>query len=203
MKLYFSPGACGLASQMILREAGLKFDLVKVDLASKTYDDGKDFNAVNAKGYIPVLELDNGERLTEGAAILQWAADQAPDKNLIPKAGTMERYRAIEWLNYIATEVHKSFSPLFAAMKAKEEIPERVVKTLLHRLSFADEQLNKTPYLMGDQFTVADAYLYNVTRWARVMKVDISEMKGLAAFMERVSERPSAHASTEGEGIRL
>lgn len=203
MKLYFSPGACALASQMILREAGLKFELVKVDLASKTYDDGKDFNAVNSKGYIPVLEFDNGDRLTEGVAILQWVADQVPEKNLIPKAGTMERYRAIEWLNYIATEVHKSFSPLFGAMKAKEAVPERALTTLLHRLSIANEQLNKTPYLMGEDFTVADAYLYNVTRWARVMKVDISEMKGLTAFLERVSERPSAHASTESEGIRL
>lgn len=203
MKLYFSPGACGLASQMILREAGLKFELVKVDLASKTYGEGKDFNAVNPKGYIPVLEFDSGERLTEGAAILQWVADQVPEKNLIPKAGTMERYRAIEWLNYIATEVHKSFSPLFGAMKAKEEVPERMISTLLRRLSYVNEQLSKTPYLMGEQFTVADAYLYNVARWARVMKVDISEMKGLVAFLERVSERPSAHASTEGEGIRL
>lgn len=203
MKLFFSPGACALASQMILREAGLKFDLVKVDLASKTYEDGKDFNAVNSKGYIPVLEFDNGERLTEGVAILQWVADQVPEKNLIPKAGTMERYRAMEWLNYIATEVHKSFSPLFGAMKAKETVPERMITTLLRRLAYANEQLLKTPYLMGEQFTVADAYLYNVARWARVMKVDISELKGLVAFLERVSERPSAHAATEAEGIRL
>lgn len=203
MKLFFFPGACALASQMILREAGLKFDLVKIDSTSKTYDNGKDFNAVNPKGYVPVLEFDNGEHLTEGVAILQWVADQVPEKNLIPKAGTMERYRAIEWLNYISTEIHKSFSPLFGALKAKEPMPERALAHLRRRLSFADEQLKKTPFLMGEQFTVADAYLYNVARWTRVMKIDISEMTGLIAFLDRVSERPSAQASVEAEGIRL
>jgi glutathione S-transferase len=203
MKLYFSPGACGLASQMILREAGLTVELVKVDLATKKYGNGQDFEKINPKGYIPALQFDDGSVLTEGVAILQWAADQAPEKNLIPKAGTMERYRAIEWLNYISSEIHKSFSPLFGAMKSNEPAPDKMVKHLLHRLEFADNHLRKNSYLLGDQFTVADAYLFNVTRWARFLKIDISGMDGLNAFLERVAARPSAKESTEAEGIRL
>ncbi len=203
MKLYFSPGACGLASQIILREAGFKFNLVKVDLSTKTYDSDQDFKAINSKGYIPVLEFDNGERLTEGVAILQWIADQVPEKNLIPKAGTMERYRVIEWLNFISTEIHKAFSPLFGAVKMKEAVPEKSVAQLLNRFKYVNEPLSQHQFLMGDQFTVADAYLYNVSRWARPMGIDISNMQGVTAFMERVSSRESVREAVKAEGIRL
>jgi len=199
MKLYFSPGACALASQIALREAGLIFDLVRVDLRSKESADGN-FWDINPKGYIPVLKLNDGQVLTEGAAILQWVADQKPEKSLIPRWGTPERYRAIEWLNFISTELHKGIGGLFNATFAEEaraNIKERVGK----RLEYVDQQLAQKPWLMGSDFSVCDAYLYNIVRWTVSTKIDISAHKNLLGFMERMQLRPNVIESLKAEGL--
>ncbi len=191
MKLYSSPGSCSSASDIALREAGLNFDVIKVDLATKKYGANQDFNTINPKGYVPVLELDNGERLTENVAILQWIADHAPKKNLAPTYGTQERYHLIEWLGFISTEIHKTFSPLFAAAKSGQPLPERNLELLKKRLAYVNDHLSHSAFLMGDHFSVADCYLYVVTTWTQYMKIDISHLKGLTAFQDRMSQRES------------
>ena len=197
MKLYYSPGACALASQIALREAGLKFEMIKVDLANKTTSEG-DYNKVNPKGYVPALKADSGEVYTEGAVILQRIADQVPDKKLLPKWGSDDRYRAMEWLNFVATEIHKGFSPLFnkaLAADARETLAAR-----LHvRLEFLNNHLEKNKFMLGQEFSVIDAYVFNVVRWAQPMKLDISKYKGILGLLERVGTRPSAQAAIEAE----
>jgi glutathione S-transferase len=200
MKLYFSPGACTLASQIILRETGQKFDLVKVDLKTKESAEG-DYRKVNPKGYVPALRLDNGEVLTEGAVILQWLADQAPEKKLLPKAGTWERYRALEWLNFISSELHKSFSNLFNPAIG-DEMRAAVVSRIDQRLEFLNIHLKTHPYILGADFSVADAYAYNILRWTRLFKIDISKHQAVVGLIEKVESRPSVRASIEGEGLR-
>jgi glutathione S-transferase len=202
MKLYYSPGACALGPQILLREANLHFDLVKVDLKTKQYEGG-DFKQVNPKGYVPVLQMKSGEILTEGSVILQWIADQAPDKHLIPKWGTNERYRAMEWLNFIATELHKGFSPLFYPQLLNEEALKSTHEKLQMRLGLLNQQIEKTGYILGSEFTAPDAYAYNILRWARMLKVNLESHPAILGFMEKISARPSVHASVEAEGIRL
>jgi glutathione S-transferase len=164
MKLYYSPGACSLSPHIVLREAGLPFTPVKADMATHKLSDGGDYYGINPKGYVPLLELDSGDRLSEGPAIVQYIADQVPDKKLAPAAGTMARYRLMEWLNFITSELHKGFSPLF-----NKEVPEESKaisrKKLGDRMAWVDKQLAGKQYLMGDQFTVADAYLFTVAGW--------------------------------------
>ena len=200
-KLYFSPGACSLSPHIVLREAGLPFDLVRVDLRRRQLADGSDYLAVNPKGYVPVLELDDGERLTEGPAIVQYLADQVPDSGLAPAAGTMARYRLIEWLNFITSELHKGYSPLF-----KPDTPD-AYKTiardrLLERYTWVDAQLAGNDHLMGETFTVADAYLYTVTSWARHAGVDLEKLAALVAYQTRVAARPAVQAAMAAEGLK-
>jgi glutathione S-transferase len=199
MKLYYAPGACSLSPHIALREAGLPFDLIKVDLRGKKTEAGDDFSALNPKGYVPVLELDGGERLTEGPAIVQYIADQAPQSKLAPPNGTLARYRLQEWLNFITAELHKQFSPLFNAA-VPEEFKAMQRKKLRDRLAWVDGQLEGKSYLMGEDFSVADAYLYTVTNWAQPMNIDLAGLDRLAAYRERVAARPAVQQARRTEG---
>ncbi len=200
MKLFYSPGACALASQIILREVGVKFELSRVDIKAKTYSGG-DYRALNPKGYIPALQTDDGELLTEGAVILQWIADQSPEKNLIPKWGTKERYRAMEWLNFISTELHKGLGALFGA-GLNDEAKTAIVARVHARLAYVNEHLKKNAYILGAQFSVADAYLFNIVRWAAPLKVDISQHTAILGLMEKVGQRASAREAIDAEGLK-
>jgi glutathione S-transferase len=198
MKLYFAPEACSLSPHIVLEELGLPFTLVKVDTKTKKTADGRDFLAINPKGYVPVLELDNGERLTEGPAIVQYLADLKPGAKLAPANGTFERSRLQEWLNFISTEIHKSYSPMFNA--ALPEAAKSIFKDkLIQRYAFVAATLDKQDYLLGARFTVADAYLFVVTRWARLFDIDVDQWPALARFMERVAARASALTALQTE----
>lgn len=200
MKLYFSPGACSLSPHIALREAGLEFELSRVDFATKKTRDGEDFMAVNPKGLVPTLRLDSGEILTEGPAIVQYIADLRPESGLAPAAGTMARVRLQEALNFISTELHKGFSPLFS--KDCPDAWKEVVKTKL-AAAFAevDRTLAKQPYLTGDTFTVADGYLFTVANWTKYVGLSLETWPHVAAFVARTAERPAVHAALEAEGL--
>ena len=200
MKLYYSPGACSLSPHIVLHESGLPFTGVLASTKTKKLQDGTDFHTINELGYVPVLELDNGERLREGPAIVQYLADQVPGKNLAPANGTMERYRLQEWLTFIGTELHKGFSPLFGG-GANDEYKAAVKERLLGRLAWVDAQLAGRDYLMGQQFTVADAYLFTVSGWPRVVGMDLSHLPHLMAYRKRVGERPAVVAAMKAEGL--
>ncbi len=199
-KLYYSPGACSLSPHIVLREAGLPFDLVLASTKTHKLADGTDYYTINPKGYVPLLELNDGQRLTEGPVIVQYIADQAPASKLAPAAGTMERYRVMEWLNFITSELHKGFSPLF-----NPDMPEAakaLARTrLTDRLSWVDTQLEGKDYLMGSGFTVPDAYLFTVAGWGKHVGVDIAPMKNLSAYMGRVAARPAVQAAMKAEGL--
>lgn len=201
MKLYFSPGACSLSPHIVAQEVGIPLTLVKVDTAKKTLADGGDYWAVNPKGYVPAMELDNGELLTEGPTIVQYLADRKPDAKLLPPAGTMERYRVQEMLGYINSEIHKTYSPLFRPTTTPELRKDRE-EYLRKRYGLIEKQLAKGPYLFGEQFTVADAYLFTVTNWANFLKLDLSEFPNLLAFQARVAGRPGVQAALVAEGLR-
>ena len=200
MKLYYFRGACSLSPHIILKESGLPFELVKVDTETGLAG-GRKFIEINPKDYVPVLELDNGEVLTEGAVIVQYIADLVPEKNLIPKVGTKERYRCQEWLNYIGAEIHKGFGPLFM-----DEIPddfEEVMKNRLRgRIDFAETHLSKNEYLMGSQFSVADAYLFTVMSWCTFMKIDTSKWPATMAYVDKIKKRPATIAALADEKAR-
>ncbi|MBL7087751.1 glutathione transferase GstA [Acidovorax sp.] len=200
MKLYYSPGACSLSPHIALQEAGLAYTPVLASTKSHKLQDGTDYYTINALGYVPVLELDNGERLREGPAIVQYIADQVPDKQLAPANGTLARYRLQEWLTFVGTELHKGFSPLFNPATPEEYKP-MVRERLLQRLQWVDGQLAGKQYLMGDQFTVADGYLFTVTNWTQPTKLDISGLANLAAYRERVGARPAVQAAMKAEGL--
>ncbi|GAB4557291.1 MAG: glutathione transferase GstA [Rhizobacter sp.] len=200
MKLYYSTGACSLSPHIALREAGLPFELVLASTKTHKLADGTDYYTINPKGYVPLLELDNGERLSEGPAIVQYIADLVPAKNLAPANGTMARYRLQEWLTFIGTEIHKVFSPLFVP-STTEEARAAAKTRLLGRLSYVNEQLAGKPYLLGDTFSVADGYLFTVTNWARPTGLDISSLANLTAFMARVAARPAVQEAMKAEGL--
>ena len=200
MKLYYSPGACSLSAHIALHEAGLAFTPMLASTKSHKLQDGTDYYTINALGYVPVLELDNGERLREGPAIVQYIADQVPDKQLAPANGTLARYRLQEWLTFIGTELHKGFSPLFNPATPEDYKP-MVRERLLQRLQWVDSQLAGKQYLMGDQFTVADGYLFTVTNWTQPTNLDISGLANLAAYRERVGARPAVQAAMKAEGL--
>ncbi|RKR28707.1 glutathione S-transferase [Acidovorax sp. 93] len=200
MKLYYSPGACSLSPHIALQEAGLAYTPVLASTKSHKLQDGTDYYTINALGYVPVLELDNGERLREGPAIVQYIADQVPDKQLAPANGTLARYRLQEWLTFIGTELHKGFSPLFNPATPEDYKP-MVRERLLQRLQWVDGQLAGKQYLMGDQFTVADGYLFTVTNWTQPTKLDIAGLANLAAYRERVGARPAVQAAMKAEGL--
>jgi glutathione S-transferase len=200
MKLYYSPGACSLAVNIALHEAGIPFDLDRVDNKTKVTKGGEDFWGVNPKGVVPVLRLDNGEILTEAAALLQYIADQKPAAGLMPKAGTMDYYRALEWLTFIATELHKQFTPLF-----KDGTPgdyrviakENVLKAFKH----VDERLAGRQWLAGDSFSVADIYLFTVSNWARFQDIDIAQWPNLNDLRTRIRARPKVQDAMKAEGL--
>ena len=200
MKLYYSPGACSMSPHIVLRESGLPFEAVLAPTKTKKLEDGTDYLTINPKGQVPLLELDDGQRLTEGPAIVQYIADQVPAKNLVPAAGTMARYRQLEWLNFITSELHKGFSPLFnPAMPEEAKALGR--KKLQERFAWVDAQLEGRDYLMGEQFTAADAYLFTVSNWAPRVDVDLSALKTLAAYRARVAARPAVQATMKAEGL--
>jgi len=200
MKLYYSTGACSLSPHIALRESGLPFELVLASTKTHKLADGTDYYTINPKGYVPLLELDNGERLSEGPAIVQYIADLVPAKNLAPANGTMARYRLQEWLTFIGTEIHKTFSPLFVP-STTEEARAAAKTRLLGRLSYVNEQLAGKQFLLGDTFSVADAYLFTVTNWARPTGLDISSLTNLTAFMARVAARPAVQEAMKAEGL--
>ncbi len=200
MKLYYSPGACSLSPHIVLREAGLAFEAVLASTKTHKLQDGTDYYTINPKGYVPLLELDNGERLSEGPAIVQYIADQAPAKNLAPANGTMARYRLQEWLNFITSELHKGFSGLFNPAMP-EEAKGLMRARVTQRLKWVDSQLAGKLYLMGDTFSVADAYLFTVTNWTKFVGIDISGLANLTAFMARVAARPAVQEAMKAEGL--
>jgi glutathione S-transferase len=199
MKLYYSPGACSLSPHIALLEAGIGHDLVKVDLKTKKLADGGDFLKVNPKGQVPVLVLDNGEQLTEGPVIVQAIADRAADKKLAPATGTTERYRLHEWLNFVTSELHKNFSPLFQPVLS-DDTKAFFRDRLLGKFKYVDAKLAGKDYLMG-AFSVADGYLYVMLRWADGMKLDLSALKNIGAYKARMAARPGVQAALKSEGL--
>jgi glutathione S-transferase len=200
MKLYYFASACSQASNIALREAGLKFELVKVDRHTGKAADGLDLNTVNPKGYVPALTLDSGETLTENVAVLQYIGDRNPALRLAPAAGTMERYRLIEWLAFINSEIHKTFSPLFRP-DAPEDTKQYVLGNLAKRLDYLQGALGSKPFLMGEQFTVADCYLFTVLSWAPFVKLDLGKWPELKRYVERIRARPHVMEALKSEGL--
>ncbi len=199
MKLYYTPGACSLSPHIVLEESGLPFELEKVDLQLKETESGHDFYLVNTKGSVPALELDDGQILTEGAVIVQYLADQVPEKGLMPLPGTMARYRAMEWLNYIATELQKSFTPIFNPAYAA--CREEAKKNLLRQFDYVDRQLGKKRYVTGEQFTVVDAYLFTIASWIGAAGLETAQWKALSAYRENVAQRPAVRRAMISEGL--
>jgi glutathione S-transferase len=200
MKLYYSPGACSLSPHIAILEAGLPYDLVKVDVRAKKLDNGDDYLKVNPKGQVPALGLDNGELMTEGAVIVQMIADQAAAKHLAPANGSPERYRLLEWLNFVATELHKNFSPLFNPA-IPDEVKAFFKDRIMGKFKYVDAKLAGHDYLMGKQFTVADGYLYTMLRWADGNNMDLSGLNNLIAYKDRVGARPMVQEALTKEGL--
>jgi glutathione S-transferase len=200
MKLYYSPGACSLSPHIVAREAGLPIELQKVNTKDKTMEGGGDFWKINPRGYVPALELDDGEILTEGPAIVQYLADQKPEAGLAPKAGTFARYRLQEWLNFLTSEVHKQFSPLFKPTTPEDYKPI-AKQNLATRFDWLDQQLAGRDYLMGKQFSVADAYAFVLLGWTKPTQIDLAKWPNLAAFHQRVAARPKVKQAMQAEGL--
>ncbi|WP_437611560.1 glutathione transferase GstA [Erwinia sp. V71] len=202
MKLFGKPGACSLAAHIVLRECGLDFTLVNVDLRSKQTERGEDYLLINSKGKVPALQLDDGSVLTEAAVIMHYLADSKADRMLLAPAGSLTRYHTLEWLNYIATELHKGFNPLFQPdTPAAYQMQLRA--QLEARFRYVDEQLREKQWLMGLRFSIADAYLFVVTRWARAVQLDISQLSALESWFLRVAQRPAVIAALQAEGLAL
>jgi glutathione S-transferase len=200
MKLYYSPGACSLSPHIVLREAALPFTLDKVDLKTKKTAGAEDFFSINSKGTVPTLQLDDGRVLTEGPAVVQYIADQKPDSGLAPRWGTFERYQLMEMLNYITSELHKGFAPLFAP-NSSAEAKAGAVENLGKKFDWLSKHMTNGKYVMGDAFSVADAYLFTVLRWTSVVKIDLGKWPTLAAYLERVGHRPGVQEALKAEGL--
>jgi glutathione S-transferase len=200
MKLYYFPAACSQAANISLREAGLKFELVKVDRHTRKASDGLDLNELNPKGYVPVLTLDSGEVLTENVAVLLYIADRNPAARLAPPAGTLERYRLIESLSFINSELHRTFTPMFRA-DAPEEAKQYARKNLMARLDYTQGALGNRSFLVGDTFTVADAYLFTVLGWGSYVKLDIGQWPPLQRYAETIGKRPHVIEALKAEGL--
>lgn len=199
MKLFISPGACSLSPHIVLQETGLDFEVEKVNLKTKLTETGANFTEINPKGYVPALLLDSGELLTEGPAVVQYLADLVPEKNLAPANGSMARYELQAWLNYIGTELHKSFVPFFH--HGSDDWKAVGKENLETRYTYVNQHLADKAYLMGEQFSVADAYLFTITRWLRVSKLDLAAWPHLAAFQKRTAERPAVQIVLKAEGL--
>jgi glutathione S-transferase len=200
MKLYYSPGACSLSPHIVLLEAGLPHTLEKVNLATKKTAAGDDYGKINSKGSVPALQLDDGKVLTEGPAVVQYLADQKPDSGLAPRAGTFERYQLMEILNFITSEVHKGFSPLFNP-QASDEMKAAAKSALAKKFDWLTGFLGGKSFLMGNAFTVADAYLFTVLRWTDHLGIDLNKWPMLTAYQSRVAERPKVHQALKEEGL--
>lgn len=200
MKLYFTPGACSLSPHIVLRETGLPFELEKVDMDTKKTAGGADFYGINPKGYVPALMLDDGQVLTEGPAIVQYLADRVPGKRLAPPAGTMERYRLMEWLNFITAELHKNFG-IFFTPGATEDCKNMAHASLIKRFDIVEKHLSKNKYLVGDTFTVADAYLFTIAGWGNFVNLDLAGWPALKAYHASLMERPAVRDAMKAEGM--
>ena len=200
MKLYFSPGACSLSPHIVAEETGLACEYILASTKSHKLQDGTDFYSINPLGYVPFLVLDDGQTLREGPVIVQYLADQVPEKQLIPASGTMERYRVLEWLNFIGTELHKTFGPLFVP-STPEAFKATSLGNLRSRFEWLEPQLAGKDYLMGSQFTVADAYLFTVSNWGKFVGLDLSDLPHLQAYLARVASRPAVQAALRAEGL--
>jgi glutathione S-transferase len=200
MKLYFSPGACSLSPHIALREAGLDFTLEKVDLKAKTTEAGADYAAVNPKGYVPALQLDSGDVLTEAGTIVQYVADKKPEAKLAPANGTAERYRLQEWLNFLSTEIHKGTSPLFNPA-TPDAYKQMAKERLAQRYDYLAKHLAQKPYLMGATFTVADGYLFTLLNWTKFVNIDLAKWPALQTYYARVAARPAVQAALRAEGL--
>ncbi len=206
MRLYYSPGTCSLAAHIIAEEAGIAIELERVDIRKMPHvtASGADFSQVNPKGYVPALQLDDGSLLTEGAVIVQYLADLNPESGLLPRAGTLDRYRIQSWLNFIATELHKMYSPWLFHPEYGESMQQIAREKIAERLALAEDALKEGgPYLTGEQFTVADAYLFVIVGWSPYVKVDLVNFPNLRAFMERVSSRPKVSAAKALERMKI
>jgi glutathione S-transferase len=200
MKLYFAPGACSLSPHIVLREAGYNFDLEQVNNQEKTTKSGMDYWGINGKGQVPVLELDNGERITEGPVIVQYLADQKPASGLAPANGSMERVRVQEWLNFTTSEIHKAFGPLFRPT-TPDAFKDISKENLGKRFDWLDKQLAGKQCLTGDKFTVADAYLFTVLRWSTRVNIDLGKWPNVKAYVDRVAARPKVQEAMKAEGL--
>ena len=200
MKLYYSPGACSLSPHIALHEAGLAFEAIAAPTKTHKLPDGTDYYTINPLGYVPYLTLNDGRGLHEGPAIVQYIADQAPDKHLAPANGTFERYKLQEWLSFIGTELHKTFSPLFTP-GTPAETKAAALERLQSRLKWVEGELAGKQYLMGDTFTVADAYLFTVTNWGQYVGLDLAPFANLVAYRARVAARPAVVAAMKAEGL--
>lgn len=200
MKLFYSPGACSLSPHIVLNELDLPYTVEKVDLKNHVTASGADFYTINAKGYVPALQLDNGEVLTEGPAIIQFLADHKPQLDLLPPAGSLERARVQEWLNFIGTELHKTLAALFNP-SISAEAKTRTIDTFGKRLGFVEKALEGKDFLTGKSFSVADAYLFTIVNWAPMLSIDISPWPNVAEFQKRVASRPAVHKTLQAEGL--
>ena len=200
MKLFYKPGACSLASHITLRESGKDFTLDGVDLMKKRLENGDDFFAVNPKGQVPALLLDDGTLLTEGVAIMQYLADSVPDRQLLAPTSSLSRYKTIEWLNYIATELHKGFTPLFRP-DTPEDFKPTVRALLEKKMQYVNDSLKDNPWICGSRFSIADAYLFTVLRWAYAVKLNMAGLSNIDAYMARMAERPAVAAAVKAEGL--
>jgi glutathione S-transferase len=200
MKLYFMPGTCSLSPHIVFHELGLPFEAVQIDRKNKHTPSGQDYRAINPKGSVPAIETDDGQVLTEGAVIVQFLADQKPELKLAPAFGTMDRVRLQEWLNYIASEIHKGYSPLFSA-RNPDDVKEAARDHLRSRFAFLEAHFEKHDYLLNDAFSVADAYLFTVMRWAAAVKLDLTNYPKLKAFQDRIAARPAVQAAMKAERL--
>lgn len=201
MKLYYSPAACSLAVHIVAREANVPVELIKVDIGTHRLADGTDFYAINPRGYVPVLELDGGERVTEVAAVVQHIADLAPASALIPPAGTLARVRVQSWLTFVSSELHKGFSPLWHKETA-DSTKQSAIARLSRHFTELEAVFAQQPYLTGDAFTVADAYAYTILSWAPMLRIDMTPYPSIASYLARVTARPSVHEALIAEGLR-
>lgn len=203
MKLYFSPGTCSLSPHIVLREAELEFETEKVDLKMHATSSGAALASVHGKNYVPILELDSGELLTEGPVIVQYLADQKPEAELIPRVGTMERYRVLEWLNYTTSELHKTFYPLFHPELPIDDWRAASRAKIARTFGWVDGQLGERNYLVGERFTVADAYLFTVVNWANAVEIDLEQWPSLARYQARIAARPRVRETLQAEGLKI
>jgi glutathione S-transferase len=204
MKLYYAPGACSLSPRIVAREAGIALELERVDLGTNPHrtETGADFTAINPKGYVPALRLDDGQLLTEGPAIVQYLADLAPESGLAPAAGTLERYRLQEWLTFVGTELHKMFSPWLFHPEYGEQAAQVARAKIAQRFAFLDAHLAENPYLLGPGFTAADAYAFTIVAWARLMRIDLAPFAHLKRYMDRIAARPNVQEALQMEEFR-